>query len=137
MTERIKNQYELIQKQVGKAEKLFEDDDFLPEALLNTFTLIENCANIIKDIHNNFPKTRHSDIDLVLKDLFRRKLLKQDYATYHKELNDYRAKAFFGEYSREKKVLPPKASLKIYLVKAKELFHETKKIVEAYLKQKK
>lgn len=135
MTKRIENQYELTKKQAEKAEKFFEDDESLPEALLNTFTLMENCANIIKDIYNHFPKTSHPGVNLVLKDMFRRKILKQDYSVFHKQLNDYRSKAFFGEYSREKKVLPPKPSLKIYLKKAKGLFNETKKIVEGHLKK--
>lgn len=134
MSKRITNQYELIKKQAEKAENLFKEDKYLPEALLNAFTLIENCANIVKDIHNHYPKDSHIEINLVLKDLFRRRILKQDYSIFHKELNDYRARAFFGEYSREKKVLPPKASLEIYIRKSKELFDEIKKIVEEYQK---
>ena len=137
MTKRIKNQYELIKNQAEKAQKLFEDKEFLAEALYNAFTLMENCANIIKDIYNNFPKTTHIAVNGILKDLFRREILKQDYSKFHHELNNYRAKAFFGEYSREERILPPKESLKIYLKKARDLFDETKKIIEEHLETKK
>lgn len=134
MTERIKKQFELAKKQAEKAEKLFDNEEFLPEALQNIFALIENCANIIKDIYNKFPKRSHFGVNLVLKDLFRRKILKQDYSKFHKDLNDYRARAYFGEYSKKEKVLPPKASLMVYLKKGKELFQETSKIFNEKVK---
>lgn len=134
---RIEKQYELVKKQVEKADKLFEDYEMMPEALQNIFAIFENCANLLKDIKNMTPRTDHPEINAILKDMGRRNVLKQDYSRYHSDLNNYRVRAFFGEYSREKDVvLPPKASLKIYLKKAKELFDETKVVVEDYIKLK-
>ena len=134
---RIKNQYELVKNQVEKAEKLFEDEGMLPEALMNIFAIFENCANLLKDVKNHFPKSKHYKVNEILSDLYRRKILNQDYTAYHSQLNDYRVIALFGEYSREKKPLPPKASLRSYLKKATELFRETKPQIESYLKKQK
>lgn len=132
---RIEKQYELVKKQVEKAPKLFEDNDMLPEALQNVFAIFENCANLLKDIKNMTHKSKHTEISFILKDMYRRKLLKQDYSQTHLKLNDYRVKAFFGDYSRVKEPLPPKASLKLYLRKANELFNEVKVIAEEYIKK--
>lgn len=135
---RIEEQYELVKKQVEKADKLFEDNDMLPESLQNIFAIFENCANLLKDIKNMTPRTNHLEINAILKDMKRRNILKQDYSRYHSDLNNYRVRAFFGEYSREKDiVLPPKTSLKVYLKKARELFDETKIVVEDYIKPRK
>ncbi len=131
---RIEKQYELVKKQVGKAQKLFEDDDTLPEALQNIFAIFENCANLLKDVKNMTARSKHSDVNYILKDMYIRKLLKQDYSLFHLKLSDYRVKAFFGEYSRIKEPLPPKSSLKIYLTKSIELFNEVKPIVDGYIK---
>lgn len=135
---RIEEQYELVKKQVEKADKLFEDSEMLPEALQNIFAIFENCANLLKDIKNMTPRTDHLEINTILKDMKRRNILKQDYSKYHSDLNNYRVRAFFGEYSREKDIIiPPKTSLKVYLKKAKELFDETKVVVEGYINLKK
>ena len=132
---RIEEQYELVKKQAEKADKLFEDKEMLPEALQNTFAIFENCANLLKDIKNMTPRAEHLEINAILKDMWRRNILKQDYSRYHSDLNNYRVRAFFGEYSREKDiVLPPIESLKAYLKKARELFNETKIIVEDYIR---
>ena len=131
---RIENQYELVKKQVEKASKLFEDKDMLPEALQNIFAIFENCANLLKDTKNSIKKTSHTDITFVFQDLFRRKILKKNYSKLHSELAEYRVIAFFGEYSREPKPLPPKLALKRYLDSAIELFNEVKPIVEEYIK---
>lgn len=109
---RIEKQYGLVKKQVEKAQKLFEEDDKLPEALQNIFAIFENCANLLKDIKNMTPKSKHSDINYILKEMYIRKLLKQDYSSFHLKLSDYRVKAFFGEYSRIKEPLPPKKFFK-------------------------
>lgn len=132
---RIEVQYGLVKTQVEKAEKLFLDPEMLPEALQNIFAIFENCANLIKDIKNHFPKSQHTKINAILREMYLRKVLKQDYSAYHDQLNDYRVIAFFGEYSRENKPMPPKASLKIYLTKAKELYLEIRPIAEEYLKE--
>ena len=134
MTERIKKQFELVKKQADKADKFFNDDELLPEALQNILILMENCTNIIKDIFNNYPKKDHFETNLVMKDLYRRKILKQDYSKYHKELKDYRAKSYFGEYSKTEKILPPRASLMVYLKKGKEIFEETSKVFNEKVK---
>src|SRR3989339_816173 len=127
---RIEEQYGLVKKQVEKAPKLLEDKDMLPEAVYNTFVIFENCANLLKDIKNNTPRSKHSEINEILKDMYRRKILKKDYSLQHAELANYRVKAFFGEYSRVKGPLPPKGVLKSYLDKAIELFDEVKPIVK-------
>jgi hypothetical protein len=132
---RIEKQYELVKKQVEKAPKLFEDKDMLPEAIQNIFSIFENCANLIKDVKHNIKKTKHSDITFVLQDMFRRKVLKKNYSKLHSELAEYRVIAFFGEYSRNPKPLPPKASLKHYLESAIELFDNITPIVEKYIKE--
>lgn len=131
---RIEDQYELVKKQVKKAPKLFEGKDMLPEALQNIFAIFENCANLLKDIKNMTPRSKHSEVTYILKDMYIRKFLKQDYSQPHLKLNDYRVKAFFGDYSRIKEPLPPKSSLKIYLTKSIELFNEIKPITEKYIK---
>ena len=52
-------------------------------------------------------------------------MLSIDYSPFHREIDNYRIRAFLSEYSRTK-ALPPLASIKPYLDKAKELFEETK-----------
>jgi hypothetical protein len=134
---RIENQYELVKKQVEKAPKLFEDNNMLPEALQNIFAIFEISANLLKDTKNNIKKTSHIDINSVLKEMFRRGILKKDYSKLHTELAEYRVIAFYGEYSRQPRTMPPKASLKHYLNSAIELFNEVKLVVEEYIKEHK
>jgi len=134
---RIENQYDLVKKQIEKAPKLFEEKEMLPEALQNIFAIFENCANLLKDTKNKVKKTKHTDITFVLQDMFRRKLLKKDYSRLHSQLTNYRVLAYFGEYSREPKPLPPKGALRHYLDSAIELFNEVKPIIEGYIEEHK
>jgi len=134
---RIEDQYELVKAHVKKSSKLFDDKDTLPEALQNSFAIMEICANLLKDLYNHIKLADHRAITHILQDMYRRGKLKKDYSKYHKELAEYKINAYYGEYSRSPKPLPPKSSLKKYLAHALELFEEVDPQVKEYIRKHK
>ena len=128
MYERAKNNFALTKKKIGYAEDFFKKDD-LNEAIHYIWIVFENCINIIKDIKNQKPIKEHKTKIDVFDAYYNIGILKQNYSIYFELLEKLRVRADFGDYALAPKI-PNKEKVKEYLDKAKELFEETKKIVE-------
>jgi len=135
--ERIEEQYQPVKSHVKKVRTLFENDDTLPEALQSSFAIMEICANLLKDLYNNVKIPDHKAITHILEDMRRRGKLQKDYSSDHENLAEYKINAYYGEYSREPKPLPPKSLLKKYLNSSLELFEEVKPQIEVYIEKHK
>jgi len=124
MSKKIIEVYEFTKKRLEKAISFFNEGD-IEDSVQNIWSVFENCINILKDFKNHTPLYQHKPKTDLFRKYFREKVLSQDYSPFHKEIDDYRKRAFLSEYSRTK-ALPPLASIKPYLDKAKQLFEETK-----------
>jgi len=109
----------------SKLEHYFFNEGDVEDSVQNIWSVFENCINLLKDIKNHAPLYQHRPKTELFRKYYREKILSKDYSNFHKEIDDYRKRAFLSEYSRTKP-LPPLASIKPYLDKAKELFEETK-----------
>ena len=130
MSKRIKSVYEFTKKRLEKANQFFEEGD-VEDCIQNIWSVFENCINLLKDSTDHAPLYQHKPKTDLFRKYFRENVLSRDYSSFHKEIDEYRIRAFLSDYSRTK-VLPPKSCIGPYLEKAKKLFEE----IEQELKKK-
>lgn len=120
--------FEKVKKQMQFA-KDFVNKDELDESIHYIWTVFENCLNIIKDIKNNKPLSKHKPKIEQFNVFYVIGVLSKDYSEYYRMLEKLRLRADLGSYSKAPQI-PPKNAVKNYLDKAEELFKETEKIIK-------